>query len=130
MLPALWNEGALDRLFAAPFFGETRTFVPGCDIDETETGYEITLDLPGVSKDDLKVNVEGQTLTVSGSRTSSEAKEGLYSRRSRWTGEFTRTFNLGDGCDGSRITASLKDGVLKLGVAKAESAKPREIAIG
>jgi HSP20 family protein len=131
MLPALFNDTRLASLFGSPFtFERERTFFPEFDIDETESGYEIALDLPGVAKEDLKVNVEGSTLTVKGSRKApADALEGKYSNRTRWSGEFSRSFDLGEEADGSKVGASFKDGVLRLTVAKAETAKPREIAI-
>jgi HSP20 family protein len=135
MLPVLFNGTRLDSLFSSlpftRFQGEAEeAYFPAYDVDETEKGYEIVLDLSGVAREDVKASIEGTTLTIKGSRKAPDAApEGKYSHRTRWSGEFSRSFDLGEDADGSKVAASLKDGVLRLTIGKAESAKPREIAI-
>lgn len=141
MLPMLMNEGALtNRLFGAPNLlpslfdvveqaTPAQAYVPPFDCYETENTWELLLDAPGIAKEDLKLSVEAGVLTIRGSRKAPEIKEGSYRHNHRWAGEFVRTFRLGDGLDTSRIEASFKDGVLRVSIAKAESAKPREITI-
>jgi HSP20 family protein len=122
MLPTLLDE---NRVFAAP----ARTYAPAFDCYETGTSWELLVDVPGVAREDLKLTLETNELTVQGSRKAPEVPEGSAIHTHRWSGEFSRTFRLGDGLDTSKVEASYKDGVLRVTIAKAEAAKPREIAI-
>jgi len=141
MLPVLWNQGArtnrvwapdsLASFFPSIFEGEAEAapYAFAFDVLETEDGYEVKLDLPGIAKEDLKIGVENDVVTIRGSRKAPEPREGAYARTERWSGEIERKLSLGQGLDASKLTASLKDGVLTLVIPKAESAKPREIKV-
>lgn len=128
----------MDRLFddyrATP---ATRTWrnaeldwAPACDVEEEQNHYLITLDIPGVQKDQIKLEVIDNQLTISGERRFEQKNktEGLwYSERRH--GKFTRSFTLPAGVDGDKAEAHYQNGTLRVYVPKAESAKPRQIKI-
>lgn len=103
---------------------------PRADVIEGEKEYRILMDLPGVQAENLEINVEHQTLTVKAERTV-ELPEGFEQRRrerAERTG-FSRTFRLGNAVDADGITASLKDGVLEIGLPKSEQSVARRIQV-
>jgi HSP20 family protein len=114
----------------SPFFSlldeSASGLLPPLDIYENNEHYELRLDVPGVAKEDLKVDFEQDTLTIRGERKN--ATENL-TRSERWAGSFERTLSLPEGVDSARIKASVQDGVLAIVVPKGERAKPRQITI-
>ena len=127
----LWNFGReLDELFRLRPTGRASRFSPAVDIQETEEGFVLKADLPGLDKDDIEVKIENDVLTLSGKRGgSSEEKSNGYVSRERYAGSFTRTFKLGPKVARGDIEASYKDGVLTLVLPKAEEAKPLQITV-
>ena len=108
----------------------TRMWAPRTDMVETPDNYEIRLDLPGLSKDDLKINMQERQLTVSGERRHEARNEGdEYVRVERAFGHFHRSFTLPQSIQENNIEASYQDGVLTITVPKAEESKPRQIEI-
>jgi len=103
--------------------------LPPVDIYEDETGFTLTADLPGVSKDRLGVKVNGDNLLIEGevSVPAPQGMELLYAEVPAST--YRRSFTLSRELDASKIEASLKDGVLKLRIPKTEEARPRKIEI-
>jgi HSP20 family protein len=118
-----------------PFFGVEATrpkssFVPSFEVKETDEGYVLKADLPGVKDEDLDVSLHGNVLTVSGRRQSEERKEGeTYYLYERQYGSFSRSFSLPEEANGEAINAALKDGVLTLSIGKKAESKPRKISI-
>ena len=103
-------------------------YSPTVDIYETEDAITLLADLPGVDKDGLDINVEDRQLTVTGLvKEPEERLQAVYSEYG--IGGYTRSFKLGDAIDQSKISASLKDGVLTLVLPKADTLKPRKIEI-
>jgi len=96
------------------------TFVPACDVEEGEDHFLLTLEMPGMKRDDIKLEVNDDQLTISGERRYSE----------RRFGKFQRSFALPPGIDTTRVEANYQDGILRIMVPKAESSKPRQIKIG
>ncbi|MFO8231060.1 MAG: Hsp20/alpha crystallin family protein [Longimonas sp.] len=108
----------------------TRMWAPRTDMVETPDNYEIRLDLPGLSKDDLTINMQERQLTVSGERRHEARNEDdEYVRVERAFGHFHRSFTLPQSIQEDNIEASYQDGVLTITVPKAEESKPRQIAI-
>lgn len=108
----------------------TRMWAPRTDMVETSDNYEIHLDLPGMSKDDLKINMQERQLTVSGERRHEARNEDdEFVRVERTFGHFHRAFTLPQSIDEDNIEASYENGVLKITVPKAEENKPRQISI-
>jgi HSP20 family protein len=111
--------------------GSTEThFVPACDVEEEETHYLLTLEMPGISKDDVKVEILEDQMIVSGERKlSKKSRESGNRYTERRFGKFQRSFALPLGIDSTKIEANYQDGILHLFVPKAEAAKPRQIRI-
>jgi HSP20 family protein len=106
------------------------SWTPAVDIHETDEGFVIKAELPGVSKDDVSVDVHQNTLTLRGQRKhEAEVKQDKYHRVERAYGTFQRSFVLPTMVDQEKGRATFKDGVLELHLPKSETAKPRRIAI-
>jgi HSP20 family protein len=115
-----------------PFFGgrPATAFAPAFEVKETADAFVLKADLPGVIEGDLDIGVHNNVLTVSGSRSAEERKEGeSYALYERQFGSFTRSFSLPDIADGEKIAAALENGVLTLTIGKKAEAKPRKIAL-
>lgn len=122
----------IDRVFDA-FFGQTdqaRRWVPPMDLVEADDHFVLKADLPGLTEDDVNIEVQDNTLTISGERTAEhEERERGWYRIERSFGAFNRSLTLPDGVDPDRIEASFHHGVLELRIPKPEERKPRRIAI-
>jgi HSP20 family protein len=115
-----------------PFYSgrPASAFSPAFEVKETADAFIVKADLPGVSEEDLDIAVHNNVLTVSGSRSSEERKEGeSYALYERQFGSFSRGFSLPDMADAERVEAKLEHGVLTLSIAKKAEAKPRKIAL-
>lgn len=106
----------------------TSGWTPRTDVSESETGYQLQLDLPGVKAEDLDIQVENSTLTVKAERKLNGKRE-EYQRVERPYGAFARSFTLPEAVNAQGIEAKLSDGVLNLTLPRREEAKPRQIAI-
>lgn len=116
----LWN-----RLENALNLGlESGTFHLACDIDEREKEYVVTFDAPGLKREDINVEVSGDTLTVSGEKKSEVKREGKgeYYQERRY-GRFQRSLTLPKGAKADSLVASYEDGVLTLTIPKAVAAE-------
>jgi HSP20 family protein len=132
-------QGEMNRLFNS-FFDTpgqgsgteagTRRWLPPMDLLETGDHFVLRADLPGVSQDDVKIELEDNVLTVSGERKAEheERKEGWH-RIERASGSFTRQLTLPEGVDANAIEASFDRGVLEIRIPKPEERKPRRVAI-
>jgi HSP20 family protein len=107
-----------------------RNFEPRIDVKETEKSFVINAELPGLSKDDFKLTVENNVLTLSGEKKSvhEEKREGFY-RSERSYGAFQRSFRLTDSVDSKKIKADYNDGILTVEIPKSAKAKPQEIEV-
>lgn len=103
---------------------------PAVDVFENDDAIVLKAELPGVDKDNITVDVNGNILTLKGERTSdNEVKEDNYYRRERTFGHFQRSFTLPAEVDPDTIKANFKDGVLKVEVPKPEASKPKQISV-
>jgi HSP20 family protein len=110
-------------------FGLTE-WMPPVDIAEDEKEYTIKVELPGVSKEDVKVTVEGGVLSITGERKAEkEEKDKKYHRIERSYGSFFRSFTLPEGTSTEKIGAGFKDGILKLHLPKDEKAKSKTVDV-
>ncbi|MBU1171252.1 MAG: Hsp20/alpha crystallin family protein [Proteobacteria bacterium] len=135
-VPVLQNR--INRLFddffpersLGEFMGQSGTWNPVVDIFDTENATVIKADLPGLKKEDITINVEGNTLSLSGERSQDEEvkKEKVY-RRERIYGMFKREFTMPSTVDHEKIKAEFKDGVLRIEIPKPEEKKPKSIAV-
>jgi HSP20 family protein len=104
-------------------------WLPPVDISETETEYRIDVEIPAVARDDVTVSVKDGVLTVTGERKVEKDTDGKRHRVERQYGRFSRSFRLPENVDEDHISATSKDGVLYLAVAKKEKEKPRTIEV-
>jgi HSP20 family protein len=107
-----------------------RRWMPAMDLVESGEEFVLRADLPGMSEEDVNIEFEDGTLTVSGERKAEhqEEKEG-YHRVERSFGAFSRSLTLPQGIDPEAVTASFDRGVLEIRIPKPEQRKPRKISI-
>jgi HSP20 family protein len=125
----------LDRVFAdvdrsTPRRETAQAWRPAFDVVETDEAYEVSLDLPGVGREDVEVGFEDRVLTVRGRRQPPELAEGQRAvRRGRVHGDFTRRLGFRDDVNVEGIEAACRDGVLRVTLPKREEREPRQIPI-
>jgi HSP20 family protein len=128
-------ERALHRVFDLPLSrlfsnDDHEPWQPRTDVYETEVAYVIEADLPGVSMQDISVQLAGTTLVIAGKRESTMAGDSeTHSRIERPCGTFRRTFTLPTAVKNDEVQAAYAHGVLSVTVPKADAARPRKIAI-
>ncbi len=127
-LDALHRE--MDRSLRREFAPSGSSFLPATDVVETDAGYELALDLPGVKLEDLRIELRDGVLEIAGQRVRDGAPraEG-FTRTERRFGSFSRSFRLGKGVDEAGIRARMDGGVLTVSLPKREEAQPRRIEI-
>jgi HSP20 family protein len=135
-LPAFQEE--MNRVFNEFFRGgeggeqgwAAGAWTPAVDIYETEDALVLTAMLPGVSKDEVSIEVHNNTLTLRGERKPAGAvADERYYRRECVYGPFQRAFVLPTTVDQNKVQATYHDGILELHLSKVEAAKPRRISI-
>ncbi len=121
--------------FFAPFawsggLESAEAHLPSVDIYEKENRIHINAELPGVSKEDIHLDVKGRTLIISGeSKSDAEIKEENSYRRERRYGRFARTFNLAFEIDPEKVEAKYENGVLSLIISRPEELQAKQITI-
>lgn len=122
---------SFDRLLDSAFAAETALRTPSLDVAETEGGYNVSIDLPGVAKDDVKITIDGRRVDVSAQTQREEAKKDgervIYRERSSQS--FARSFTLPEEVDQDASLAKLDSGVLSLTLAKKRAAAARHLTI-
>ena len=131
-------QSRMNRLFGENFgfFPEGEeglslsTWAPACDIYENENEIVVKAELPEVKKEDVKVNIVNNVLTIRGERKfEEETKRENYNRLERSYGEFMRSFTLPNTVDNSGIAAEFKDGMLNVTLPKRADAKPKQVEV-
>ena len=108
----------------------TADWAPRVDISETDTAYLIKGEIPGVNKEDVRVNIEDGMLTMSGERKQEkEEKDKRFHRIERSYGSFMRSFRLPDNVDEAGVKAEFKDGMLNVTLPKSTQAKNKAITV-
>ena len=133
----LYNlQDDFSRMFEGFFDKGTRqvedggVWMPATDIQETKDDVVVSVEIPGMKKDEIKVMVQDNILTIRGEkRQEKEDKDTNYHRIERNYGSFTRSFSLPTSVKADKISAAYEAGVLRVLLAKAEEAKPKEIPI-
>ena len=138
LMPSIFGENLFDDFFGDfPFYddrdmqnvekklyGKHAGRVMKTDIKEMDNGYELEIDLPGFSKDEVKASLENGYLTISAEKgLDKEEKDGKYIRKERYSGAMSRSFYVGDELKQEDIKAKYEDGILKLSVPKKEQKK-------
>ena len=142
--PTLWDpfgeyEGLggwpLSRLVRHPrlmegVWGSAGGFAPAVDVSENDDHYTVTAELPGISKDDVTVEMHDRTLTIRGEKRSVHEEKGEHRRHvERVFGSFSRSFTLPTNADADRISARFEEGVLTVEIQKAQATKPKTVDI-
>lgn len=133
---ATYRNNIFDDLFNAPFFTRSEANMMKTDIKEHDGGYELTVDLPGVKKEDIKAELNDGYLTISAeNNTNKDEKDenGKYICRERYSGSYSRSFYVGDAITEEDIKAKFENGTLKLDIPKKEALPEKQnkyIAIG
>ena len=133
MLPSIFGENLFDDFFddgflnafggRNPLFGKHAKNMMKTDVRETDSTYEIDVDLPGFKKDEINVDLENGYLTISASANNSKDEKddnGRYIRRERYSGSCSRSFYVGDQVTEADIKAKFENGTLTLLVPKME----------
>ena len=121
-------EEEMEDLVHRVFGGES--FMPMADLVEKEQEFVVSMDLPGMKAEDVKVELHGRELWISGERKGESEEEGKsFHRMERHHGEFRRVFSLPQEVDEDHIEATFQDGVLAIHVPKSEEARPRHINV-
>ena len=124
-----FNE-LMDEFFEPINARTMNNLTPKVDIRENEQEFEFLLELPGVRKEDLQIELEQDVLYVSGERkVAEETKETNVHRMEQFYGSFHRSFHLPQGLDKENITAQYQDGILRLTIKKDEKAVKKQIVI-
>ncbi|MBS5215507.1 MAG: Hsp20/alpha crystallin family protein [Clostridiales bacterium] len=132
MMPSIFGEDLFDDFMNFPFegdffggknplYGKHQKNLMKTDIRETESGYELDIDLPGFKKDEINAKLENGYLTISAAKgldKDEQDKKGNYIRRERYAGSMSRSFFVGEGVTQEDVHAKFEDGILKLSVPK------------
>jgi HSP20 family protein len=120
----------MDRVMRSTLAGDAdkALWVPSADVSETDDAYEVEIELPGVRREDVDVELNGNELVVTGELKERE-REGLLRRHTRRVGEFEYRVILPGDLREHGVEASLANGVLTVRVPKAEHAKPTRIKV-
>lgn len=123
-------DRAFNGIWNQRHFGDARAIAPSCETSETETAYFLSFDIPGMKKEDIKIELKDHRLTVSGER-----KREVHDRRQsldhqeKTYGYFERSFGLPESALDDKIEARFENGVLEIAIPKKEDTQPRRIDI-
>ena len=134
MVPSIYGENMFDDFFDgsffgghSPLFGKNSKNLMKTDVREGEKSYELDIDLPGFSKDEITVQLENGYLSISAAKgldKDQENKDGKYIRRERYAGSMSRTFYVGDQLTEQDIQAKFENGILCISVPKSSRQLP------
>ena len=137
MMPSVFGESLFDDLMDFPFdkeffchrnplYGKHAQNVMKTDIKESDTAYEMDIDLPGFKKEDVSAKLENGYLTITAAKgldKDEKNDKGVYIRRERYSGQCARTFYVGEAVTQEDIKAKFEDGILKVTIPKVEPKK-------
>ena len=135
MLPSVFTENLFDEMFddmfnnmmpmvagrRNPLYGKHSKNLMKTDVRETESAYEMDVDLPGFKKEEVQVQLENGFLTISASKgldRENEEKKGRYIRQERYMGQCSRSFYVGDSVRPEDVSAKFEDGILRVTLPK------------
>jgi HSP20 family molecular chaperone IbpA len=135
LVPSIFGESLLDDFFDYPeksfsFRTSNANGLMKTDIKENEHGFEVSIALPGVKKDDIEIELKDEYLTISATsnmKNDKEDKKSNYIRRERYYGSCSRSFYVGDAVTENDIKASYEDGILTLDIPKVEKKPEPEV---
>ena len=130
-------QSDMNRLFDGFFGGASgrqtgaRRWIPPMDLAESRDELILTLDLPGLSEENVAIEVRDNALVISGERTNEHRDNGVgFHRAERTFGRFSRTLTLPRGVDAEEVAANFDRGVLEVRIPKPEERKPHRVSIG
>lgn len=141
LMPSIFKENLFDDFMDFPFekeffgrrnplYGKNEKNIMKTDVKETDSSYEVAIDLPGFKKDEVSAKLEEGYLTISASksldREEKDEKSGTYIRRERYSGQCSRSFYVGDAVTEKDIRAKFEDGILRVSVPKKEARQEEE----
>ena len=144
MLPSIFGENLfdefLDNAFAMtpygghdPLYGKHGKNLMKTDVRETDSTYELDVDLPGFKKDEIQLKLEDGYLTISAAKgvdKDQQDDQGRYIRRERYAGQCSRSFYVGESVEARDVSARFEDGILRLSLPKAAPQQlPKSTAI-
>lgn len=133
MMPSIFGENLFDDFMDFPFdkdffgkrnplYGKNEKNLMKTDIKETDSSFELDIDLPGFKKDEISAKVENGYVTISAAKgldkDEKDEKTGKYIRRERYTGQCARSFYIGEDVSQEEVKAKFENGILKLSVPK------------
>ena len=127
LMPSIFGENLFDDFMDFPFGGKKINTMMKTDIRDTDSSYELDIDMPGFKKEDIKAQLKDGYLTISASTSANndeQDKDGRYIRRERYAGSCSRIFYVGEGVKEEDIRAKFENGILKLSIPKVEN-KPQ-----
>ena len=147
MLPSIFGENLFDDFFSDPFgmmvpqgrdplYGKHAKNLMKTDVRETESTYELDVDLPGFTKDEVNVELKNGYLSIQAAKgrdKDQSDKKGKYIRQERYAGACSRTFYVGEGVEPEDVTAKFENGILQLSIpkeAKKQLPKNTSVTIG
>jgi HSP20 family protein len=118
-------QDELGRLFEVE-----RAWAPALDVQEDKDNFQVSLELPGLKREDIQVSLDDGALVISGERKIEPVDEGtIVHRQERYYGKFSRVLTLPSAVAADKVKAAYKDGILTVTLPKAEEAKPKTIAV-
>lgn len=127
LFPSVFRESLFDDFFDSPrrerYFDQNMSDLMRTDVKDTEDAYELTMNLPGIKKEDVKAELKDGYLTinaVSNSQKEDKDSEGRYIRQERFSGACSRSFFVGKDVKQEDIKAMFEDGTLKLTIPKSK----------
>lgn len=141
LMPGIFQENLFDNFMDFPFekeffgrlnplYGKNEKNIMKTDVKETDSSYEVDIDLPGFKKDEISARLEEGYLTISASKSldkeEKDEKSGIYIRRERYSGQCSRSFYVGDAVTEEDIRAKFEDGILRVSVPKKEARQVEE----
>ena len=127
LMPSIFGENLFDDFMDFPFGGKKINTMMKTEIRDTDSSYELDIDMPGFKKEDIKAQLKDGYLTISASTSANndeQDKDGRYIRRERYAGSCSRSFYVGEGVKEEDIRAKFENGILKLSIPKVEN-KPQ-----
>lgn len=122
LTPYVFARNMFDEIFDSAFSGNNASSMMNTDIKETDQGYELMVDIPGVKREDLTAELKDGHLIISASiardNNNESQSDGKYIRRERFTGSYSRSFYVGDKVHQEDIKGRFEDGVLHLFIPK------------
>ena len=144
MYPSIFGENLFDDFFSDPFgmmasqgesplFGKHAKNMMKTDVRETESAYELDIDLPGFKKDEVSVELKDGYLTIQAAKgldKDQQDKKGKYIRQERYAGACSRSFYVGEDVEPGEVSAKFEDGILTISVPKMEKKQlPKQTSI-